>query len=158
MRVIGAEILIKHPGKVHVGTFRELHVEPDPLVLPGGQTGLVLPGYHSPVVVQLVLAQNLGGAVSLLHLDVVPGVVVDVVLVQLRQILDSTEWILTAEPDGGVGEGEGGVLVVRHCQSDRLLSSSVTEELLLHCQDSVLAEQRSDGSLVVISVVIGVVT
>ena len=83
MRVIGAEILIKHPGKFHVRTFRELDMEPDPLILPGGQTGLVLPGYHGPVVVQLVLAENLGGAVRLLDLDVVPGVVVDVVLVAL---------------------------------------------------------------------------
>ena len=59
MGIGGAEILVKHPGEVHVRTFRELDVEPDPLVLPGGQTRLVLPGYHGPVVVQLVLAENL---------------------------------------------------------------------------------------------------
>ena len=66
--IIGAEILVKHPGKLHVRTFGELDMEPDPLVLPGGETRLVLPGYHGPVVVQLVLAENLGGAVRLLHL------------------------------------------------------------------------------------------
>ena len=156
--IIGAEILVKHPGKLHVRTFRELHMEPDPLVLPGGQTRLVLPGYHGPVVVQLVLAENLGGAVRLLHLDVVPGVVVDVVLVALREILHSAERVLTAEPHRRVGEGDGAVLVVRHGEGHRLLCCSVTEELLLHSQDSVLTEERSDGSLVVVSVVIGEVT
>ena len=64
-------------------TFRELDVEPDPLVLPGRETRLVLPGDHRPVVILLVLTENLRGAVRLLHLDVLPGVVVDVVLVEL---------------------------------------------------------------------------
>ena len=158
MRVIGAEILIKHPGKVHVRTFRELHVEPDPLVLPGGETGLVLPGDHSPVVVELVLAEHLGGTVRLLHLDVVPGVVVDVVLVALREILHSAQWVLTAEPHGGVGEGDGAVLVVRHGEGHRLLCCSVTEELLFHRQHAVLAQQRPNSSFVVVGVVVSVVT
>ena len=156
--IIGAEILVKHPGKLHVRTFGELDMEPDPLVLPGGETRLVLPGYHGPVVVQLVLAENLGGAVRLLHLDVVPGVVEHVVLVALREILHSTEGVLTAEPHGGVGEGDGGVLVVRHGECHGLLCSSIAEELLLHSQHSVLAQQRPDRPLVVVGVVVGVVT
>ena len=43
--------------------------------------------------------------------------------------LDSTEGILTGQPLGGVGQGQGRVLVVRHRQGNRLLCRPVAEEL-----------------------------
>ena len=62
-------------------------MEPDPLVLPGGETGLVLPGDHSPVVVILILTLHVCRAVSFIDLDVFPGVVVNIQVMEFREIL-----------------------------------------------------------------------
>ena len=78
MSMIRAEVLVQHPGEPHVGALGELHMEPDGLVLPGREPGLILSGDHSPVVVILILTLHVCRAVSFIDLDVFPGVVVNI--------------------------------------------------------------------------------
>ena len=81
MRERIAKVLLQHPGELHVRTLGELHVEPDGLVLPGGQPGLVLPGDHGPIIVILILTLKIGQAVSFVCLDVFPRVVVNIFVI-----------------------------------------------------------------------------
>ena len=62
-------------------------MEPDGLVLPGRESGLVLPGDHSPIVVILILTLKVCRAVSFVDLDVFPGVVVNIQVMEFREIL-----------------------------------------------------------------------
>ena len=153
-----AEIFIKHPGKSHVRTFGEFDMEPDDFILPGRQGCFIFPGNHGSIVIILVLAKFLRSTICLIDLDVLPRVVVDVVWVELGQVLDSTQRILATEPLGGVGQGDGDVLVVGDRQGDRLLRGSVTEELLLHGQHPVLHQQWPHCPLVLLSSVVNVLT
>ena len=50
----------------------------DGFILPGGERSHVLPGDDCPVVVVLVLTLQVSGAVRLVGLDVLPGVVVNI--------------------------------------------------------------------------------
>ena len=62
-------------------------MEPDGLVLPGREPGLILSGDHSPVVVILILTLHVCRAVSFIDLDVFPGVVVNIQVMEFRKIL-----------------------------------------------------------------------
>ena len=82
-----SEVLLQHPGELHVRALGELHVEPDGLVLPGREPGLIFPRDHSPVIVILILTLQVRLAVSFINLDVLPRVVVDIKVMEFREIL-----------------------------------------------------------------------